>query len=99
MLGYVTLMGIHPYNVEEFVLEFFTKCRKLLNDDLEFKEVRLIGHILDLYWVRLSKAAPFCENYAKLYFDTKHLEKELNTKGEGGGEFLRVLFQKSSLFL
>ena len=99
MLGYVTLIRIYPYNVEEFVLEFFTKCRKLLNDDLEFKEVRLTGHILDLYWVRLSKAAPFCENYAKLYFDTKHLEKELNTKGEGGGEFLRVLFQKSSLFL
>ena len=49
MLGYVTLIGIHRYNVEEFVLEFFTKCRKLLNDDLEFKEVRLTGHILDLY--------------------------------------------------
>ena len=48
-LGYVTLIGIHPYNVEEFVLEFFTKCRKLLNEDLEFKEVRLTGHILDLY--------------------------------------------------
>ena len=47
-LGYVTLIGIHPYNVEEFVLEFFTKCRKLLNDDIEFKEVRLTGHILDL---------------------------------------------------
>ena len=83
MLGYVTLIRIHPYNVEEFVLEFFTKCRKLLNDDLEFKGVRLTGHILDLYWVRLSKAALLCENYAKLYFDTKHLEKELNTKGEG----------------
>ena len=49
MLGYVTLIKIHPYKVEEFVLEFFTKCRKLLNDDLEFKEVRLTGHIQDLY--------------------------------------------------
>ena len=49
MLGYVTLIGIHPFIAEEFVLEFFTKYRKLLNDDLEFKEVRLIGHILDLY--------------------------------------------------
>ena len=49
MLGYVTLIRIYPYNVEEFVLEIFTKCRKLLNDNLEFKEVRLTGHILDLY--------------------------------------------------
>ena len=29
------------------------------------------GHILDLYYVRPSNAAPFCENYAKLYFDAK----------------------------
>ena len=30
------------------------------------------GHILDLYHVRLSNAAPFCENYTKFYFDAKH---------------------------
>ena len=30
------------------------------------------GHILDLYHVRLSNVAPFCENYTKLYFDAKH---------------------------
>ena len=29
-------------------------------------------NILDLYRVRLSNAAPFCENYTKFYFDTKH---------------------------
>ena len=40
------------------------------------------GHIQDLHCVRLSTAAPFCENYAKLYFDVKHLEKELN-RGRG----------------
>ena len=34
------------------------------------------GDILDLYCVQLSNAAPFCENYTKLYFDAKHLEKE-----------------------
>ena len=28
--------------------------------------------------VRQSDAAPFCENYAKLYFDAKHLKKGLN---------------------
>ena len=45
------------------------------------------GHILDLYCVRLSNAAPFCENYTKFYFDAKHLEKGLNTgcRGLGGG--------------
>ena len=30
------------------------------------------GHILDLYRVRLSNAAPFYENYTKLYFDAKN---------------------------
>ena len=34
----------------------------------------LAVHILDLYLVRLSKAASFCENYTKLYFDEKHLK-------------------------
>ena len=32
----------------------------------------LTGHMLDPYCVRLSKAAPFFENYTKLYFDAKH---------------------------
>ena len=32
-----------------------------------------------LFWgPQLSNATPFCENYTKLYFDAKHLEKELN---------------------
>ena len=30
---------------------------------------------------------PFCENYAKFYFDAKHLEKLLNGGGGGGMEF------------
>ena len=41
-------------------------------------------HVLDLYCVRLSNAAPFCKNYTKLYFDPKHLEKGLNRVGVGG---------------
>ena len=36
------------------------------------------GPNLDLLCVQQSGAAPFCENYAKLYFDAKHLEKGLN---------------------
>ena len=43
------------------------------------------GHILDLYLVTLSNAASFCKNYAKLYFDTKHLKKGLNREGWGVG--------------
>ena len=55
----------------------------------------LSGHILDLYCVRLSNAAPFCENYTKLYFDAKHLEKGLN---RGWGEIFGAFFQKSAFF-
>ena len=36
------------------------------------------GPNLDLLCVQQSHAAPFCENYAKLYFNAKHLEKGSN---------------------
>ena len=32
------------------------------------------GPNLDLLCIQQSDAVPFCENYAKLYFDTKHLK-------------------------
>ena len=35
-------------------------------------------HTLDLSCAGQSNTAPFCKNYAKLYFDAKHLEKGLN---------------------
>ena len=35
------------------------------------------GPNLDLLCVQQLGTAPFCENYAKLYFDAKHLEKGL----------------------
>ena len=38
------------------------------------------GPNLDLLCIRQSYAAPFCENYAKLYFDGKHLQKGLNKR-------------------
>ena len=36
--------------------------------------VNMPGHILDLYCAQLLNAAPFCKNYAKLYYDAQHLE-------------------------
>ena len=36
------------------------------------------GPNLDLLCIQQSDAAPFYENYAKLYFDAKHLGKGLN---------------------
>ena len=57
------------------------------------------GHILDPYCVRLLNAAPFCENYMKLWCNAKHLEKELN---RGGGRMVKILVhffhKKSALF-
>ena len=35
----------------------------------------ITGPNLDLLCIWQSDTAPFCENYAKLYFGTKHLEK------------------------
>ena len=58
-----------------------------------------VGHILDLYCVRLSNAAPFYENYAKVCFDAKHFERELNNLiGAGGKNFGAFFFKKSALF-
>ena len=42
------------------------------------KLMKLTGLNLDLFYIRQSNAAPFCKNYAKFYFDAKHLEKGLN---------------------
>lgn len=48
----------------------------------------------DLLCVRQSDAAPFSENYARLYFGAEHLEKELNRDGEivGTHFFKKVSF-------
>ena len=46
------------------------------------------GPNLELLCIWQLATAPFCENYAKLYFDAKHLEKRLNR----GGEFCGALF-------
>ena len=53
------------------------------------------GPNLDLFCVRQSNAVPFCENYAKLYFDAKHLEKGLN---RGWWNIRGSFFKKSALF-
>ena len=61
-----------------------------VNNDVVLVYIRLPlnfpGHILDLYCaIYISNAAPFCEKYAKHYFDAKHLEKGLNRRWRGGG--------------
>ena len=48
---------------------------------------------LDLLYVWQLDAAPFSGNYAKLYFDAKHLEKKLNR----GCEISGVLFFKKNI--
>ena len=57
----------------------------------------LAGYILDLHCVRPSNTALFCENYAKLYFNAKHLEKVLGIGGWGGKTF-GALFSKKYPF-
>ena len=57
--------------------------------------ISLPGPNLELLCVRQSDAAFIHENYAKLYFHAKHLEKALN---RGVVNFLVPFFQKSILF-
>ena len=64
---------------------------------ISLKNWSTTGHILDLYCVQLSNAAPFCQNYTKLYFDAKHLENGLN-RGEGRRKFLVPFFPESAFF-
>ena len=54
------------------------------------------GYILDLSCVTLSNGTLFCENYAKLYFDVKHLEKGLI---RGVCEILKPVFLKKCPFI
>ena len=61
---------------------------------IEKLNTKYAGHILDLYCIRLWSAAPFCKNFARLYFDTKHLDKGLNR----GDEIFGALFSKKCLF-
>ena len=60
-------------------------CREIiykvsLQWEQERKFLNYAGHILDPYCVQPSNAAPFFENYTKLYFDAKHLEKGLKRR-------------------
>ena len=76
------------YSPKKIHLRCFTGSRMCLcsytyNTVLKIKigTSQQAGHILDLYCIQLSNTAPFCENYTKLYFDAKHLEKGLNKGG------------------
>ena len=66
------------------------------NDARDWKaEIQEAGPNLDLLCVWHSDAALFCENYAKLYFDIKHLEKGLN---RGWWNFLCTFFRRKCPF-
>ena len=57
------------------------------------------GQILYIYCVQLSNAAPFRQNYTKLSFDAKHLEKGFNRGWVRGVKFLDPFFKKKMPFL
>ena len=68
-------------------LKFLTNAKsweKKLSCDINipamwlFSKSFLLSLYLDFLCVLQLDATPFCENYAKLYFDAKHLEKGLN---------------------
>ena len=50
--------------------------------------------------LRWLSSCPFCENYTKLYFDAKHLEKGLNMDERGGrkGKMFGALFSRKCPF-
>ena len=50
----------------------------------------LLGLSLDFLCIWELGTTPFCENYAKLYFDAKYLEKRVSR----GGEIFVALFLK-----
>ena len=57
-------------------------------------QLEISGPNLDLLYIRKLDTSPFSGNYAKLYFDAKHLEKNLN-RVDG---IFGVLFFKNALF-
>ena len=66
------------FNVFDSSISFSPSVFKKDSSDYKNKVkiiVNMPGHLLDLYCVRLLKAAVFCQNYAKLFFDAKHLER------------------------
>ena len=52
---------------------------------------------LDLHYIGLWNTVPFCENYAKLYFDAKHLKRGLN-KAVGEVALWWPFFKKTAFF-
>ena len=75
-----------------------SKTKRLLVHLLKLKSLQPVfaGPNLDRLCVRQLQAAAFCENYTKLYFDAKHLEKGLN---RGWWNFWCFFFKKNSALL
>ena len=85
------------------VICYFHDLKIILNDD-SFKEyinsvlfVNLTRPNLDLLCVWQSDAVPFCENYTKLYFDAKHLEKGLVVSIGCHEHLLEIVSKRCSL--
>ena len=55
-------------------MDFLMKVKLLENTPNQLST----GPNLDLSYICQSDAGRFCENYARLYFDAKHLEKGLD---------------------
>ena len=92
------LHGIAIYVKEELPFAQDWSLENSADSYLCFRFVLLhsAGQILDLYCIWLSNAAPFCKNYAKLYFDPKRFEMGLNGVVV---EFLGPFFHKNVPFL
>ena len=55
-----------------------------------------LGPNLEILCIQQSDSALSCENYAKLYFDAKHVGKALN---RGGEIFDAHIFKRSALLV
>ena len=58
-------IGLTPSVFKKGTSDYKNKVKILVN---------IPGDMLDLYCIRLSNASPFRKNYAKLYFEAKHLK-------------------------
>ena len=84
-----------PWPFPGTLRKYIQKLKTIISSSFMYTRTNIYMEYIDLYCVRLSNTATFCENYAKLYFDAKHLEKGLNRGGDRNGgkdDIFRVIF-------
>ena len=88
-VGEATSLKMQSYSMTENVFKIPTTVRKVNHENTS-----------RAYYRPILRSTIECENYTKLYFDAKHLEKGLNRGGEGRGgvKFLVPFFQKKCPF-